>query len=330
MNVFIVLSVLLMSLFILGKKKCCPENFGISIISSFNIKAVCSLIIILHHLSFQYKDSLFFSQFSKLGTITVAIFFFMSGYGLMKQAIKYENYYVDFLSKRFSKLLPPFLIATICYTYYSVLINGSHFVLNRFIEGFPPLPTSWFVYSIGWLYLTFYFAGRFSRNINRLNILLFICTILYCIIVLFVLHWGGWWVNAVFAFNIGVFVCSYEVKLLKYLESKTLLVFIVMLLFCLTLATIFLRVSPIYNLTICCLLWITCVNMQSKEIALLRFIGNISYEIYLVQGAIIALLVRYLHIEQMLPIIGTFLTITLTFIVAYILQSVSKFFIKII
>ena len=88
----------------------------------------------LHHLSFQYKDSFFFSQFSILGTITVALFFFLSGYGLMKQAMKYDNYYTNFLSKRFSKLLPPFLIATICYICYSVTVNGGIFVWNRFIE----------------------------------------------------------------------------------------------------------------------------------------------------------------------------------------------------
>lgn len=310
------------------KKSLDKNSSGITVNSSVYIKAVCSLVIVLHHLSFQYKDSFFFSQFSILGTITVALFFFLSGYGLMKQAMKYDNYYTNFLSKRFSKLLPPFLIATICYTCYSVTVNGSIFVWNRLINGFPPLPTSWFVYSISWLYLSFYTAGRFSRNINSFNIQMFISTILYCIIILFILHWGGWWVNAIFAFNIGVFVCSYEVKLLKYLESKLVLIFIAVLFSLVSLVAIFFRLSPIYNLSVCCLLWMAFVNIQFKEISLLKSIGNISYEIYIVQGATIALLVRYRHIEQFQPIAGMCITLILTFIVAYILQSVSKYFMQ--
>lgn len=54
----------------------------------------------------------------------------------------------------------------------------------------------------------------------------------------------------------------------------------------------------------------------------------ISYEIYIVQGATIALLVRYRHIEQFQPIAGMCITLILTFIVAYILQSVSKYFMQ--
>lgn len=329
MNILIYLVVLLIFFTIVCKNDSNRYISGISVVSSVYIKAVCSLVIIFHHLSFQFKDSLFFLQFSLLGTIAVAVFFFLSGYGLMKQAIKCDNYYTIFLSKRFSKLLPPFLIATICYTSYSVLVNGASFVWNRFINGFPPLPTSWFVYSISWFYLSFYVIGKFTKNINYQNVLMFVSSILYCIIVLLLLHWGGWWVNAIFAFNIGMFICSYEARLFKILKSRLLLIFTVLSLSVITLLALFLQISPIYNLTICSLLWMAYVNIQQfKEVILLKFIGKISYEIYLVQGAIIALLVRYLHIECFQPISGTCLTVILTLTVALGLQFVSNFIIK--
>ena len=107
-----------------------------------------------------------------------------------------------------------------------------------------------------------------------------------------------------------------------------MLIFIAVLFSLVSLVAIFFRLSPIYNLSVCCLLWMAFVNIQFKEISLLKSIGNISYEIYIVQGATIALLVRYRHIEQFQPIAGMCITLILTFIVAYILQSVSKYFMQ--
>lgn len=53
MNILVVFSVLLMSFSVLYRKAdSVHENRGLSVISSVYIKAVCSLVIIFHHLSF--------------------------------------------------------------------------------------------------------------------------------------------------------------------------------------------------------------------------------------------------------------------------------------
>ena len=145
---FIVISLLLYSISNCNKK---VYLRGVNVTMTSYIKALLSIVVILHHLSFRYKENIFLNQFSMMGTICVALFFFLSGYGLMVSFVKNKKIYLrDFLKNRFSKLLPAFFIATVLYTSYSIAFYGWQYVLARFVNGFPPLPTSWFVYAISW------------------------------------------------------------------------------------------------------------------------------------------------------------------------------------
>lgn len=160
---------------------------------------------------------MFLRQFHMMGTICVALFFFFLGYGLLKQLNNQGNSYLEkFFNKRFNKILPAFIIATLLYTSYVVLTKGWLIVYDRFIHGYPPLPTSWFVYAISWFYVEFYIVARLVKNRVMFNILMLLVTGIYCFVVLFVFKWGGWWVNAAFAFNLGIAAASFEKDILSF------------------------------------------------------------------------------------------------------------------
>ena len=274
-------------------------------------------------MSFHFKDMIFPGQFGPWGTIVVSIFFFLSGYGLIKSRINNGDDYINhFISKRFTKLLPPFLLATTIFVTIELLGDKSmQWFAHRFADGFPPLPTSWFIFAIIFLYLSFYVSCKSTKSLRAMNITMLIFTAVYCILVLKIFHWGGWWVNAVPAFNLGVFIASYERQILNMLQKKrgrlTLFMLSVTLV---SLGAMFVRLTPIYNLTICILLWFILATMPGLNSKTLSFLGKYSYEIYLVQGAVIALCARGNIIENTGAYLSTVIVCAISILTAIILK----------
>lgn len=72
-----------------------------------SLRGVLAILIILHHLSSKI-DILFLKWFHDFGAPIVSMFFFVSGYGLIKSYLKKGTAYIDgFLAKRLGKILPP-------------------------------------------------------------------------------------------------------------------------------------------------------------------------------------------------------------------------------
>lgn len=297
---------------------------GVNLSISTQVKGLLALIIILHHVSFHFKEHFIIGQFGCWGTAVVSIFFFFSGYGLIKSRMrKGEKYIDDFLSKRLGKLLPAFLLATGIFMAIELIGDKSiTWFADRFISGFPPLPTSWFIYTIIFFYLAFYASCRSMRSILYLNIAMFGFSVIYSVVVLFVFHWGGWWVNAILALNLGVFTASYEKQILGYMSvRKYLPLATAIVLTAISAFAIFKHLTPVYNLTLCALLWMALVTTPEFNSRVLSFLGRTSYEIYLVQGAVIALLSR----KDILSSAGPYGAVAITCIVSIIAAVCLKF-----
>lgn len=168
-----------------------------------------ALIIVWVHFSiFSPTPVPFSGYFAALGTPIVAMFLFLSGYGLMKSwELHGESFWNGYLGRRFSKLLWPLAVAT--FVFQIVQWAGGVFsisqVLNGFKQGDPPLPFSWFVFEIAALYLFFYICGCWIRNRT-----LFIFLLSLCILTTYVLlRQSGWlyvWYCTLPSFGGGRFV----------------------------------------------------------------------------------------------------------------------------
>ena len=76
-------------------------------------------------------------------------------------------------------------------------------------------------------------------------------------------------------------------------------------------------------MTICILVWFVFRGINPPEIPFFRVLGKYSYEIYLVQGAVIALLFNISHLDSF-PVFGILLVLIVTFVCAYFLSTISS------
>jgi len=143
------------------------SNDYLGVESTTGLKGFLALGIVFHHLSQWVTTGMEFSNFGYMGTYIVSVFFFLSGYGLYVQNEKKENYLDNFLVKRLSKILTPFIIISSIYLIYRS-INGqvlsSSFFIDLFKKGSTVIYNGWFVDIIILMYIFFYISFRVFTN----------------------------------------------------------------------------------------------------------------------------------------------------------------------
>lgn len=81
----------------------------LSLDTSNLIKAVCCIVIILHHYALRAQVPFVGSYFSSTaGNQALMLFMLMSGFGIVKSELIHKTTVKTFLKKRFLKLLIPF------------------------------------------------------------------------------------------------------------------------------------------------------------------------------------------------------------------------------
>lgn len=104
------------------QRKCSEEKY-LSKESTTNLRGLLAVGIVLHHASGYYTELSFISSFRYVGYLIVALFFFLSGYGLQYGFENKKRYMRSFLRNRLCVILIPYWIATtlefvlFCYLY---------------------------------------------------------------------------------------------------------------------------------------------------------------------------------------------------------------------
>ncbi len=289
--------------------------------NSNKIKGLLAILIVVHHLSIYIRYTVLFKIFTTIGIIIVAIFFFYSGYGLMSSYLKKENYLKKFFSKRIMKVLIPYIIAVII-TFLTYLLTKYKLtpmeIFNSFFDGEPVVRFSWYVLVIFYFYVIFYITAKILKEKSKINIAIFIGTILYCLFATNYLSLNNWWVNSCFSFFIGVYWASYKDKYIKKLKNNKKVIIcsiIIALLSAILVGIQFLTsgysmsqikefkgfvdyimkspISIIFMNIICISLMMILFRILKKvnlNDRLFNFLGNISFEIYLYHGIVMYLL----------------------------------------
>lgn len=191
------------------------------------LRGLLALLIISHHLG-QCTSHLSLSQFtSNIGKQPVAVFFFISGYGLCVSYLsKREDYLNCFLKKRMGKLLPEFLLLTIgIVTIFELFgIVSLQQQINLFAErGWTPLPFSWFIYAIFYVYVSFYICAKIVKSPRNIGLLFTVSSLIYVFIVSGILQFDSYWYVTIICVNAGYFVALYEKKISSILSSHRFL-----------------------------------------------------------------------------------------------------------
>lgn len=251
------------------------------------IKALLAIFIVLGHF-YYFSDSLIFVPFHKLAATAVAMFFFISGFGLIKSwKKKGSSYLTGFFRHRITRIIIPALILFLIH----LLLCGNggmsfHEMLRRLVaQGLAYPPEYWFIFVILFDYLLFWFAFKFLPASIRLPFLFFGSLVFIILAV-----WAGydrcWWICS-FSFPSGAVYAMYEDDINSFcgknagsLISTLAIIFLLAIGIYMTgnqyIWTLFYMVVP-FGIALA----LAAVRPDKIVFQLLGLLGIISYEIYL-------------------------------------------------
>lgn len=299
----------------------------LSLESCASFRGIFALVVIFHHLAQRTSGGVLFHLFSYVGHLAVAVFFFYSGYGLMKKHMSSPQYYEKFLLNRIPSILFPYLVITAVYWLYYAgtgeVYNFKQVMVSTFVTGFPIIPYSWYVIVILLFYVAFWLLMTLFKE--RYTLMMIGACLLQLIYILFCdrFHYGIWWYNSAFTFVVGMFWAYKESDILALLEKNFLIsaIAVISLGAVCFWGTFFVEREMILlalQITSACLFCIIVVMFSMKftirgKVA--HFFGTISLELYLIQGLPIMLLQ---NMERLIPneLLWCLVTLSLSVVLA--------------
>lgn len=254
------------------------------------LKAIMAVLIVVHHLSLQGIP--FLHTFHSWGAPIVSLFLFLSGYGLMKSlCTKGGGYLSNFFKHRILKgVVIPFLIAWAIYRLLNIMSLPNIFKeLEALIyNGITILPHSWFIFAVLYFYVSFYISYKYFNNKACFLVLI-------ALIMLFELWCRYWnydrcWYISALGFPTGIIVGQYENKIVKYLNDSFGYYCVIPISLAITALCVYIKMETAY-MFVYILIPIMFVFLLFKvkfdylmRFKIIRYLSNISFEIYLSQG----------------------------------------------
>lgn len=160
------------------------------------LRGLLALVIILGHLAQQVSGGKFFGLLGRSGYLVVAVFFFLSGYGVQRQHMTRSNYAAGFLKKRIVSLGVPYLVVMAVYWGYYAW-QGQLFspleVLWSLVNGSPVVRYSWYILAVLIFYVGFRLimalCGKNYGAMVAAGAGWYILYVLFCVL----MHYALWW-----------------------------------------------------------------------------------------------------------------------------------------
>lgn len=277
------------------------------------------IVVVLVHIPLLYQNRIQ-DMIGSFGYIGITFFFMASGYGLTLKNNKQPESIKDFWRQRLPKLLiTGWVISIVSKAIYVVVLKEKCSLISFFhIHGW-----------IKWLivcYFFFWISHRIKYTLKRKVLRRSICTALVIIfsIVTYVLKNKGIidqtiWPTECYGFIWGMLLCDYREVFVELFNKKWARKIIGVMVIAVLLGVSYLKLKPVIFLGDYCLkivlgLAITVLILVSNirlsyGNAVSMFLGRISFEIYLVHGAVIHIL------QGLLPKLSSGVFILLTLIV---------------
>lgn len=285
-------------------------------------KALLPFIIIIHHSGFLYKE-----DFQMAGAFVVALFFFISGYGLESKRLLHRIRVQD-LRIALSKLLLPLVVPIIIYSLLKLLVYKIpliDFLHNSFGSYQIVLPFTWFVLTLLILYAMFYILASVC---DKLFASILISVIILASAIAVLLHFGAIYHQSVLGFVAGVLYKDNEdvVRNVLNREPQISNIFLIVLLCAVTLCCKHILSNCEYpRVYVLSFIWPVLAVMlmgyvKPIESRVVNFFTGISYELYICQGVAFLLMDGF-----MLPIwLNLICVIALDVVIAYLSRLATK------
>ena len=259
------------------------------------LRGILALLVVFGHLDTVVSGQTKVLMPLHMATPAVAVFFFMSGYGLMSSYLQKGKLYLNrFVTKSAIKLLLPLFITTVLYQVILFFIGD--FSMDRIIDGYitgkeAPLMHSWYVYALFVFYLIYYLAfhkDRSQSTVEKCLVITFLI-IIYYIITRYVFGWDFFWWITCLAFPMGFFYKQYEDSIKDIIKQHYWIpipIVVIVLIIKMLSGEEVLLLSEIPYLLIGPLVAVLLYRLPlPTNSVILNFLGTISFEIYLTHGA---------------------------------------------
>lgn len=297
------------------------------------------------HLDFWFGESesksfmfVLLKQFYSLSWIFVGMFFFVSGYGMKVQMLKTKGSYIDtFLSKRFMKILPPFVVISIIALILTYIMYPSYDIVNGFI-GYVThgevFFTGWFIPVLILFYMLFYISFRYTNRIIHGIILL--CFLVFVLDLYFVVNkFGGYWYCSNLCFPMGVIYAYHEKTISRMFISRPLILFlglslVVIVVCCSIILSYNMRYLSIvlpYPIIII-IVFFSYLNPINVINRFFVFLSDISYELFLVHIVLLSVADRYIYKNTMPMVLFVFMFLSISMLVSWGFHKVFNLTVK--
>ena len=308
--------------------------------STKSLKGLLALLIIFHHISQKVTTGENFSNFEYMGRYIVALFFFLSGYGLYFQYSNNVNYMKNFLRKRLVRIFIPFYVFIVIYVIYRATLGeviNMDFFLSFWKDHSNIIYNGWFVNSIIVLSVIFYIS--FVRNNSKTSFYtLTVLTLVYIFWKVYQDH-GDWEYVSMMAFLLGIFWMKNRVSIDKIIEKNY---FISLVLFS-VLMYIFRHYEVImenigitnkyvyYGIVgnICTMVFVVYFLLLTNKLNFsnkyLDFLGDISFEIYMIHGLVMHYFGKFFVSSNVNDVLYTIVVFFVSIVFAYYIKKLIIF-----
>lgn len=307
------LILLLFLVIILGKcsYKTNPDTYFFSKDYTTVMKGFCCIIVIFVHIPLAKSNPLQ-DAVGSFGYICVTLFFLFSAYGLKWSVVHKESYLNHFFQKRILTLIFPYLIVLVL-----KILLGSH----------PQSGGTSFVLVLLLYYAIFYLSYKFIKTPYQ--------DITICGTILLISLLGqlksiglGWYPESL-GFLYGIFMANHITSFKNFTSKNFLLKTILLIITSILLGIFYLQFKYIWfwgeyllkiilGISIILLLFTITTKIKIGNLVTI-FLGNISYEIFLLHGLAIFLL------DSIIPSLSSGIYILAAFLLSIIFASLFHF-----
>lgn len=284
-------------------------------------------MILLHH-CLQFCPN--FINVPSFGHFAVALFFLLSGYGLGEQVKKDESYLRGFLSKHIIKIYVPYLIATIIYIIVRACFGIKYTIAEVLLSliGYKTIVNfSWYIFALLILYFIFKIVFIHFKDMNKRLVILSLAVVVFAC---FSVGTGlpSYWYVSLPAFPIGVFVSARQTSILHMKNNSFYKLLFILFSVCILcwfgclsnlcthvfeniIISMIERVEIVLgDISFVGVIVLICCKCSLRSVVLSN-LGNISYEVYLLQGLFVKLFAETFEMNNNFSYIAAVIICTL-------------------
>lgn len=315
-----------------------PRANGFTREQSQALRGISAIEIMLGHIA-MYGNTAALFVFRKSGILFVGIFFALSGYGLAYSIKEKKEYLKGFVLKKTLALLIPAYIA------YIIGLAGLSFQYSYRVFDELGKPwiffsrVNWFIWELLALYVLTYVCAKIGA-LRKTHFFIFIASAIF-VIIAFIMGLDNPWYGSTFCFWLGIIYYEFRKDFFSRLIDKKVVIhtIVVGVIFALSVAgfmflgdasfigNVLGRNLASTSLVLILMMTLPYIQIENK---ISRWLGNISFEIYLLHVPVVTLCQFLIKDLFFSTIVSILVTVCLAYVFMSIRQMIQKFISKII